>query len=55
MKNYDKDIESSYLKYFDANNLYGWATSQKRPVNGFEQIKELSQFNKEFIKNYDKL
>ena len=23
MKNYDKNIESSYLTYLDANNLYG--------------------------------
>ena len=35
MKNYDKSIESSYLTYLDANNLYGWAMSQKLPVNGF--------------------
>ena len=35
MKNYDKDIISSYLMYLDANNLYGWAMSQKLPVNGF--------------------
>ena len=25
MKNYNKNIESSYLEYLDANNLYGWA------------------------------
>ena len=24
MNNYDKSIESSYLTYLDANNLYGW-------------------------------
>ena len=39
MKNYVKNIESSYLKYLDANNLYGWAMSQKLPVNGFKFIK----------------
>ena len=27
MKNYDKDKESSYIQYLDANNLYGWAMS----------------------------
>ena len=35
MKNYDKNIESSYLTYLDANNLYGWGMSQKLPVNYF--------------------
>ena len=35
MKNYDKSNESSYLKYLNANNLYGWAMSQKLPVNEF--------------------
>ena len=53
MKNYDKNIESSYLTYLDANNLYGWAMSQKLPVNGFMWYKYLSDFSEDFIKNYD--
>ena len=53
MKIYDKNIESSYLMYLDANNLYGWAMSQKLPVDGFKWIKKLSEFNEDFIKNYD--
>ena len=36
MKNYDKNKESSYIQYLDANNLYGWAMSQKLPIDGFE-------------------
>ena len=36
MKNYNKDKEVSFLQYLDANNLYGWAMSQKLPVSGFK-------------------
>ena len=53
MKNYNKNIESSYLMYLDANNLYGWAMSQKLPVNGFKWVEKLSRFNDVFIKNYN--
>ena len=53
MKNYDKNIESSYLMYLDANNLYGWAMSQKLAVDGFKWVEKLSKFNDSFIKNYD--
>ena len=55
MKDYDKNVESSYIEYLDANNLYRWAMSQKLPVNDFKwvQKEELSKFNEDFIKNYD--
>ena len=53
MKNYDKNIESSYLTYLHANNLYGWAMSQKLPVNGYMWYNDyLSDFNEDFIKNF---
>ena len=58
MKNYNKNIESSYIQYFDANNLFGWAMSQKLPVDDFKWVNlmnliKLSKFNEDFIKNYD--
>ena len=54
MKDYDKNKELSYLKYWDVNDLYGWAMSQKLPVHKFEWIEDTSQFNEDFIKNYNK-
>ena len=51
MKNYDKNKESSYIQYLDENNLYGWARSQKLPVNGFKWVS--NEINEEFIKNYN--
>ena len=53
MKNYDKNKESSYIQYLDANNLYGWAMSQKLPVNGFKWVKSTSKIDEKLIKNYD--
>ena len=53
MEDYDKNKESSYLNYWEVNNLYRQAMSQQLLVNSFEQIAETSQFNEDFIKNYN--
>ena len=53
MENYNKFIESFYLMYLDANNLYRWAMSQKLVVDGFKWVKDLSKFNGSFIKSYN--
>ena len=50
MKNYDKNRESSYIQYLDANNLYGWEMSQKLPANGFKWIKDVTEIDEKFIK-----
>ena len=38
MKNYNKNVESSFLEYLDANILYGWAMSTKLPLEEFGLI-----------------
>ena len=53
MKNYDKNKESSYLEYVDANNLYGFAMCKKLPADGFKWVHDLSIFTEDFIKNYN--
>ena len=54
-KNYNKNIDSSYIEYLDANNLYGWAMPQKLPVKGFKWVnkKKLSKLNEDVTKKYD--
>ena len=52
-KNYDKKEESSYIQYLDANNLYGWAMSQRLPLGGFKWIEDVSEIDEDYIKNYD--
>ena len=53
MKDYDKNKQSSCLKYWDLHNLYGWAVSQKLSINSFEWMEVTSFFNEDFIKNYN--
>ena len=42
MKSFNKNKEPTYIKYFDVNNLYGWAMSQKLPVNDFRWFENAS-------------
>ena len=53
MKNYDENKESSYIQYLNTSNLYGWAMSQKLPVNGFKWIKNVTEIDEKFIRSYD--
>ena len=55
MKNYNKNIGSSYIEYLGTDNLYGWTVFQKLPVNGFKWVKQkkLTKLNEDSIKNYD--
>ena len=47
MKNYNKDKQSKYIMYLDANNLYGWAMSQYLPTGRFRWMtkKEIDTIN----------
>ena len=45
--------KSSYLIYWNVNNLYGWAMSQEIPVNDFTWVEEKSKFNEGSIKIYN--
>ena len=49
MKEYDKNKESSYLKYWDVTNLYGLTMSQWLPVNNVLWIEHTSPLNQDFI------
>ena len=53
MKNHNEKEESSYIQYLDANNLCGWAMSQRLPVSGFKWVEDVFRIDEEFIKNYD--
>ena len=42
MKNCDINIEPSFLKYLDTNNLYGWPMCKKLSVSDFKWVDDLS-------------
>ena len=41
---YDENKKSKFLQYLDANNLYGWAMSQRLPTHGFKWVEDLRKF-----------
>ena len=53
INDYNKDKESSYLQYLDANNLYGAAMSKKLPTREFKWFSNISEIDEEFVKSYD--
>ena len=42
MNDYNKNKESSYIQYLDANNLYGMAMSEKLPIKGFKWMVDIA-------------
>ena len=52
MKNYNKNVESSFMEYLDPDNLYGWVMSKKLPVGEFEWINP-KDYTEDIIKKYD--
>ena len=50
--NYDNTKENTFIMYFDANNLYGWAMTQYLPYGNFKWMtkKEIDKFDLGLIK-----
>ena len=46
LENYDSNKESTFIMYWDANNLYGWGVNQSLPYSDFNFLtkKEINKF-----------
>ena len=52
MKNYNKDISSSFLMYLDANNLYIYSMIGTLPIGGFKWD-DAKIYTEDIIKSYN--
>ena len=52
LKKYDKSIPSSFLKYYDANNLHGGAMCKKFPFKNFDFV-DPNYYDEDLIMNYN--
>ena len=58
MKNYNKNKDSKYLMYLDANNLYGCAMFEKLPTHGFKWLSsgEMENlFNNQIVQVWERI
>ena len=58
MAEFNDKEPSKYLMYLDANNLYGWAMSEKLPIHSFKWMteKEIQNiFNNQIVQVWEKL
>ena len=45
MNDYDPKKQSTFISYFDMNNLNGWAMSEYLPYEGFKWLKNVNKFD----------
>lgn len=46
---YQAEMDTTYLLYLDANNLYGYSMMQELPINGFEWVENVGQIDERAI------
>ena len=46
INDYDPNNQSTFISYFDMNNLYGWVMSEYLPYEGFRWLKNIDQLMK---------